>query len=536
MGNPKHSRPTPYSRRLSSMLLPPRQRLSLFLALAAMTLLGLGSAAPCHAGWWPSSSPEEEAYEQSRDEYKAVHEGVSETKESVENTKKAVDEVVKQLDAEIDRLKKAGDAVPPKMKAAAAKLKNAQSTLERSQEILGNFGDYSDKVTAAMDVYDEILEVRKRMDADYQTLGALGAELDALGSMMKHADKVPILGEAIAAYGNITVKMVDKLGQVANTIDKNKNQGLIGIGVSDTNEKARIFHEFQRNHPKELTGINYEPSTPPYLYVPEDEARGGSSVLWDEENKRFTLVPKDVPAKDIFKMTLLIDKRLSAPDLIMHMDEWKKGGAKRLETGRAMHSFFNKLRKNCLTAVSQVTREDDDKLFILMRNPKLFEARYVYDRQTHDQLHHDLKAIHDALLAQGDEVSKAQAKQIRDFAKRHKLDIAFTAQAPVEPKKPEKKKAEKQEPSFLDTLLDAVATELKKAPTAPTQNQKEGATKSVEEKPAPKPAAPTKPAVKAGTVVGTCAECAQSGLDCACGRAACRCCAPGDANCNAYDL
>jgi len=540
MGNQKHSRLTPCgknnSRRLSSMLRLPRHLPSFFLALVTMTLLGLGSAAPCHAGWW--SSPEEDAYEQSRDEYKAVHEGVSETKESVEHTKKAVDEVVKQLDAEIDRLKKSGNAVPPKMKAAAAKLKNAQSTLERSQEILGNFGDYSDKVTAAMDVYDEILEVRKRMDADYQTLGALGAELDALGSMMKHADKVPILGQAIAAYGEMTVKMVDKLGQVANTIDKHKNQGLIGIGVSDTNEKARIFHEFQRNHPKELTGITYEPSTPPYLYVPEDEARGGSSVLWDEENKRFSLVPKDVPAKDIFKMTLLIDKRLSAPDLIMHMDEWKKGGAKRLDTARAMHSFFNKLRKTCLTAVSQVTREDDDKLFLLLRNPKLFEARYVYDRQTHEQLHHDLKAIHDVLLAQGDEASKAQAKQIRAFAKKYNLAIAFTAQAPVEPKKPEKKTAEKQEPSIIESFFDAIATELKKAekggssPATPPHNQ--------EEKPAPKPAAtkPTgpKPAVKAGAVVGTCGECAQNGLDCACGKAACRCCAPGDANCNAFDL
>lgn len=534
MGNPKLSRLTPHSSCISSMLLLPHHLLFLLLALAAITIFGLGSAAPCHAGWWPSSSPEEEAYEQSRDEYKAVHEGVSETKKSVENTKKAVDEVVKQLDAEIDRLKKAGDAVPPKMKAAAAKLKNAQSTLERSQDILGNFGDYSDKVTAAMDVYDEILEVRKRMDADYQTLGALGAELDALGSMMKHADKVPILGQAIAAYGEMAVKMVDKLGQVANTIDEHKNQGMIGIGISDTNEKARIFHEFQRNHPKELTGINYEPSTPPYLYVPEDEARGGSSVLWDEENKQFTLVPKDIPAKDIFKMTLLIDKRLSAPDLIMHMDEWKKGGAKRLDTGRAMHSFFNKLRKNCLTAVSQVARENDDNIFILLRNPKLFEARYVYDRQAHDQLHRDLKAIHDVLLAQGDEVSKAQAKQIRNFAKQYKLDIAFTAQAPVEPKKPEKK----QEPSFLDTLLDAVATELKK-PATSTPSQKSApppTPKAAQEKPAPAPAAPAKPTVKAGAVVGTCAECKQGGLDCACGKAACRCCAPGDSNCNAFDL
>jgi len=51
-----------------------------------------------------------------------------------------------------------------------------------------------------------------------------------------------------------------------------------------------------------------------------------------------------------------------------------------------------------------------------------------------------------------------------------------------------------------------------------------------------KPAAPAKPTVKAGGVAGSCDECFQSGLECACGKAACRCCAPGDSNCNAYDL
>ena len=509
----------------------------LVLVFATMVLVSLGHTTPCRGGWW-SSSPEEEAYEQSRDEYKAVHESVSTTKDTVKETKEAVDKVVEQFDAEIGRLKKAGKPIPEKMKNAAAKLKNAQNTLERSQELLANFGDYSEKVTAAMDVYDEIVEVRKRMDADYKNLGALGAELDAFGAIMKNAESVPILGKAIALYGEVTVRMVDKLGQVANTIDEHKNQGLIGLGVSDTNEKARIFHEFQRNHPKELIGINYEPSSPPYLYVPEDEARGGASVLWDEESKQFTLVPRNIPVKDIFKMTLLIDKRLSAPDLIMHMEEWKTGGAKRLETARAMHSFFNKLRKNSLAAVSQVTRENDDELFILLRNPKLFEARYVYDRRTHDQLHHDLKAIHDVLLAQGDEVGKAQAKQIRSFAKKYKLNIDFAETAPVEPQKPDKKKVGKQEPSFMEELFDAVATELKKAEkgaSSPGQKPATPQPKAAAEKPVPPPV-PAKPAVKAGAVVDTCNECAKNGLDCACGRAACRCCAPGDSNCNAYDL
>jgi hypothetical protein len=268
-------------------------------------------------------------------------------------------------------------------------------------------------------------------------------------------------------------------------------------------------------------------------------------VLWDEDTKQFSIVPQDVPAKEIFKMTLLIDKRLSASELTMHMGEWKKGGAKRLETARAMQTFLNTLRKGSASSViSQVSRENDDELFILLRNSKLFEARYVYDRQAHDQLNHDLKAIYDGLMAEGSKESKAQAEQIRRFARKYNLSITFTEPASVEAKKPEKRSAKKKEPSFLDSFIKAMATKPKKvekklpttrkAATPQPQNRHEEVAKSAEKKPAPKPAA-AKQAVKAGSV-GSCSDCAQSGLDCACGRAACRCCAPGDSNCNAYDL
>jgi len=524
------------SRRFSFPFTPglPHALLSMTLALATMTLLGLGHAAPCHGGLWPFAY--DDAYEKSRDEFKAVHESVSTTKDEVEAAKQVVDAVAGDIDSEIKRLKKAGMPISDKLKNAATRIKNAQKTLELSQELLTNFSDYSGKITAATDVYDEIVELRKKMAASYETLGPLGAEMQALGAIMQKGENIPILGKAIETYGTITTGLVNKLGEVATTIDKNRNQDLIGEGAYDTNEKARIFHEFRRSHP-ELVGLTYEPSSPSYLYAPEDEARGGPSVLWDEESKQFIVVPRDVPAKTIFQMQLLNDERLSASELVMHMDEWKKGGAKRLETAGAMHAFFNGLRKFDYSVVSQNSHED---LSRLLRNPRLFEARYVYDRRTHEQLHNDLKAIYDGLMAKGDEDSKKQAAQIRRFAKKYKLDIAFTA--PVEPQNPEKKATGKEEPSAVDGFfrslaegLDKVGKELEKIDTkqstpqrtaTPQPQQQTTETKQVEEK----------PAVKAGGVVGSCGECIQSGLDCACGRAACRCCAPGDSNCNAYDL
>lgn len=121
--------------------------------------------------------------------------------------------------------------------------------------------------------------------------------------------------------GTVTTGLVDKLGEVATTIDNNRNQDQLDHGTYDTNEKNRAFREFQLNHPKELIADVYYRSVPSYLYEPAGGAREGSSVIWDEE------------------------------------------------------------------------------LFILLRNPKLFEARYVYDRKAHDRLHDDLRAIYDGLMA-----------------------------------------------------------------------------------------------------------------------------------------
>lgn len=492
---------------------------SLFLALTAMTFpVGWYQPASCRA-----ESPYNAAYEQSRDEFKSVQESVSTTKSTVENTKKAVDAVEAQIRLKIKQLRESNQPIPENLKNAAARFKNARMALKRSQDVLANFGNYSEKITAATDVYDEIVDLRNKMEADRQAMGNLAAELRALGTLMeKGGEYVPILGDAIKAYGAVTTGLVDKLGQVATIIDSNRNQDQIGRGTHDTNDKNRIFREFQRDHPELIADV-YHRSVPAYLYEPIG-AREGNSVLWDEENRQFIIVPADVPAKDIFKMTLLMEKRLSASDLKILMDHWKENGAPHLEAARELHPLLTDLRHGPFADVmSRVSREGDGLLFRLLQDPQLFEALYVYGPKTRDELFRDLRAIHDGLIAEG-ALDKAAA--IRDFAKRHNTAIAFTVPDPPVTPKAKKKTVEKKKPATAD----------KKPPaTQQREAQKKEARKAAREKAAAKDAA-AKPKVKAGSVVGTCAECAANGLDCACGRESCRCCAPGDSDCNAFDL
>jgi len=511
----------------------PRPLVACGFTLAAMAFLVLTMAPSCRG-----ESPHSEAYEQSRDEFKSVLDSVSTSKSTVERTKKAVDAVEAQIRLKIQQLQKANQPIPDSLKDAAAKFKNARMTLKRSQEVLATFGNYSEKITAVTDAYDKIVDLRNKMEADRKAMGNLAGELRALGTMMDEGgDYVPILGEALKAYGAVTTGLVDKLGQVANTIDSNRNQDQIGRGTYDTNERNRIFRDFQRAHPELIADV-YSRSVPEYLYEPIGGPREGNSVLWDERSQQFVIVPVDVPAKDIFKMTLLLDKRLSASDLQTLLGHWKENGAPKLKTSLALQSLLNDLRRGPFAdVVSRVSRSNDGLLFRLLQNPELFIALYVYDPRTRDELNRNLQAIHDGLIAQG---ALDQAAKIRSFSTKHNLGLAFNVPgaAPLpKPDKQVKKTAEKNKPS--PTGKTPAAQQEKQKEVTKTGEQEKRQQKAVAESGVQKnkndTSASAKKKVSAGSI-DTCSNCAKNGLDCACGRAACRCCAPGDSNCNAYDL
>ena len=277
--------------------------------LTAASLLALYFAPPCHG-----QADYADAYEQSRNEFKAVQESAAATKSTLDATKIVVDKAEAQLRLKIQQLQKANQPASENLKNAAARFKNARMTLKRSQDLLDNFAVYSGKVTAVTDVYDKVVELRTKMKEDSKLMGDLAGALRGLGTMMvEGSDYVPVIGKAVKVYGKVTIGMVDKLGGVAKAIDLQRNQGQIGRGTHSTGERNRIFHEFQRNHPELIADV-YAPSLPAYLYEPIGGPREGNSVIWDEEARQFSVVPADIPAGDIFRMTLLLETRLSAAD------------------------------------------------------------------------------------------------------------------------------------------------------------------------------------------------------------------------------
>jgi hypothetical protein len=544
--NTDHHTRSKFCRRPSLSLQQPFHLKALFLLLTALILLALYPAPPCHG-----QSDYAEAYEQSRDEFKAVQGSAAATKSTLDATKIVVDKAEAQLRLNIQQLQRANQPVPENLKNAAAKFKNARMTLKRSQDLLDNFSVYSGKVTAVTDVYDKVVELRTKMNEDSNLMGNLAGALRGLGTMMvEGSDYIPVIGRAVKVYGEVTIGMVDKLGGVAKTIDSQRNQGQIGRGTHSTGERNRIFHEFQRNHPELIADV-YVPSLPAYLYEPFGSGEG-NSVIWDEEARQFSVVPADIPARDIFRMTLLLETRLSAADLKILMEHWNASGALHLKAANGLHKLLNGVRHGpFIDIVSRVDRTTNGFLFRLLQDPDLFAALYVFDPKTRDEMHRSMKAVHDGLVAEG---ALDLAEKLRGFARKHKLGIAFTVPEPVAPPKPVQKKAEKKKEPVTADKKKSAAPEPKKMqevnkvapvppkpkpaakPPSPVPPKPQKEIKKAAKTPAPKPPPKKKPSVKAGQVVGSCSACIQNGMDCACGKAACRCCAKGDKNCNAYDL
>lgn len=518
---------------------------SLFFLLTAASLLALHPASPCQG-----QTDYADAYEQSRNEFKAVQESVAATKSTLDASKIVIDKAEAQLRLNIQQLQKANRPVPENLKNDAARFKNARMALKRSQTMLENFGDYSEKITAVTDVYDKVVELRAKMQEDSQLMGDLAGALRVMGTLMVEGkDYIPVIGMAVGGYGTIAIGMVDKLGGIAKLINSNRNQGNIGRGTHSIGDRNKIFREFQLNHP-ELKADVYTPSVPAYLYEPFGGPDQGNSVIWDEEARQFSVVPADIPARDIFRMTLLLETRLSAAELKILMEHWKTVGAPHLKAARGLHNLLNSVRHGpFIDVVSRADRTSNGFLFRLLQDPDLFEALYVFDPKTREEMHQSVKAVHDGLVAEG---ALDLAEKLRGFAGKHKLGIAFSVPKPVPPPKPVQQKAEKQkkpgtagtktaapEPKKTQEVKKAAPVPpkpkaaAKKPPPAPPKPQKE--IKKAAKTPAPKPP-PKKPSVKAGQVVGSCSACIQNGMDCACGKAACRCCAKGDKNCNAFDL
>lgn len=366
-----------------------------------------------------------QAYEQSKEEFVAVKESVDSLKGKVDKTKEAISLVEKHLRAQIMEMNRNKQPIPESMAKTVSNLKNARMTLARSQNVLNLFSEYSDKAINVSDIYDDINILRKKMDEDRRTMGDLSANLRLLGSAMsKSGEYIPILGEAIEAYGNIATGMIDKLGEVSIIIDQNRNQDHIGTGTHDTNEKSRLLRAMLADHP-ELANTYYH-SSPGYLYRPLHS--NGSGLIWDEDSRTFYVIPENVPAEKIFRMALLTGKRVEPHELKILTQNWNSISAPRLQVATGLHNILNRVATGpFVDAFSKVNRTSNDMLAGILVHKDIFEAYYTYSPQLRQHIDKFIKDLYSELVTQG---ATGEADIIYRFVNDNKLDIVLEQSPP----------------------------------------------------------------------------------------------------------
>ncbi|MGE4243728.1 hypothetical protein [Ramlibacter sp.] len=95
-------------------------------------------------------------------------------------------------------------------------IEKSRSQIKRSKRALDEFHSKASVVTDAFDAY-EAMETFRRQYQSYQSeQGQLAANLYALGTAMeKYGKNVPLLGDMIEAYGQITTGMLSKIAAVS---------------------------------------------------------------------------------------------------------------------------------------------------------------------------------------------------------------------------------------------------------------------------------------------------------------------------------
>lgn len=357
----------------------------------------------------------------SQDEFNAL-------KVSVEQTETVLDNIKGQLQFAKEELKKLSKN-PQKAKEA----KNLIKTIEETENVLAaykkpikKFNKYADKASSAVDIYSEIYDIHEKYQKDKALQGELGGNLRLLSiAMQKFGDKVPLLGDAIKAYGDITAGLLDKTMQVGLAIDQNRNQGAISgpgsYAAGYSREKNQIL---KQKYSYLADNLTYVPTTPAYVYRATE---GDHPVLiWDEETKDFYLVKSDVPVEKLFKMKLLVDHRPEAKEMKVLTDNWETVGFTRLKTGLAVQTLFEEVSKQAGYPLTkqfyyQVKDQNLDIFYDMFHDLDTFNARYMFDPSFRAAVDNTLKQFYVKL--DENEQTRQVAKELFDFVRQNGINI-----------------------------------------------------------------------------------------------------------------
>ncbi|MBD1545355.1 hypothetical protein [Roseibium aggregatum] len=236
-------------------------------------------------------------------------------------------------------------------------------------------------VKSAFDLYDKVKEIRDRAKA--RKGGPLAKNLSVLADVMKeYGGNVPLIGDAIEMYGDITGQLLGATDKLAGTINEKFKQDMIGGGVSQNIDDPRYLR-LKEQFP-DLADETLAPAGPDYLFKNVVDNNDPRSYIWDEKAKSWYVVKGPVPATKIFGRVLANGSR-PTPRQLAFLVSHGDAALKREQNAQQVLSIMRRLRGSINMDVEfGATRLYGLDIIGDQRIPELFLSRYIYDGKYRD--------------------------------------------------------------------------------------------------------------------------------------------------------
>ena len=348
-----------------------------------------------------SAESNEQAFEETKAEFKSVTESVKETQEQISEMRVGL--------AKAEKLLKKIPFGPERNKVKRL-IRDASKSLKARSKQMGKFTTYSSKVTSSLELMSEINNIRET--ANNRAGGPLATQMTYVAeALTRYGEKVPILGKALKAYGEATTTMLNATDKFAKKVDTQRNQDMIGAGTYNFLFNAKYKAMKNQFGAEVADGDTYAPEGVRCVY--RSINKPSKAFIWDEQAGEWYKVPKGATnLEQAYREGLLIGKRRSPYELKVLADKWDEVQARR----QAADALFDKLYGMRHSSVAFMNADDNNKgaLSKLMSDRDVFRAYFTYDQAGRKKIDGLIESVKKEIKKLQEEEKKAKEKRDKE--------------------------------------------------------------------------------------------------------------------------
>ncbi|MBN2718528.1 MAG: hypothetical protein JXX14_21975, partial [Deltaproteobacteria bacterium] len=386
-----------------------------------------------------------------------LDEKVAQDLKLVQSSVSDADNILGNIDEGMSKIRDIINSIPgtdPKKSEARDKYTHIVDVFGSQKKVIEKMKNITSKANLT---YDSI-QLLRTLSGDVKNYGQggdLGAQFNALTTLLSGLGDVPVLGAAIETYGKVAAEMVNAIYRVGDNIDKVRNQGQIGgQGYYAAGESAVLYNKLVKQFGKSFAeNARLTPDQPRYVYRSDSDS---NSYIWNENQKKWYKTDNGAPLDEIYnKHRQATQKLLDAGQLNVLANNWPRI-QKREQSANALLQQLKDLKSRVGGGKAETAFGEVDGKYELSHWADMgddFAISYAYDSAFKSQVDRAVRDLYRKLREAGAQSSSQSLENWANDANvslpKVKLtteaDLARIAEKQAEKEAKEKEKAERLE-------------------------------------------------------------------------------------------